>query len=361
METEHKQSHKRGGKKAVTKFELTLARSSLCKTHVYLAMEEFCESLCVSQEQHSEEGDVFVQRSQHFHCYLQLYQPSRIVDLRGVVGLNLFGDEEQTWESIHLSTLRNSKHWIKYITKEDPFPMFKNMDSGMFHQSYKIHKYIRENEEFDNMHPFCRQNPSLINILRKTHADYWTKKTLSQHAKAVIQRPTRPAYHVDWVLRTTAALALRKHVYLWGDTGTGKTCLLTHYALTARAVWLPCETNGWEFGALDNYSTLVIAGDAPENYLSVHRSTILRLCDRDPVSVNVKCGAYKSVIFNGSLVIASNYPPPNDPALLRRFEVIYTDCDGFYKEKDEAISVPSSPGDTQIWITSDEESEGESL
>lgn len=206
------------------------------------------------------------------------------------------------------------------------------------------------------MHPFCRQNPSLINILRKTHAEYWNKETLRKHSVTVTHRLVRPAYHVGWVLRVTAALGLGKHVYLWGATGLGKSVLLTHYALTHRTVWLPCAASAWEFGDLENTTTLAIAGDAPANYFESHRSTILRLCDRDPVSINVKCGAFKSVVFKGSLVIISNFGPPLDPAFARRFEVIEADCDGFYTEKEEdAIEVPSSPSDTEIWISSSED------
>lgn len=355
MATERQLSHKRGGKKAVKHFELTLARSSLSKAHVFSALEEFCQSICVSEETHTEEG---LHSSQHFHCYLFLHEPSRIVDLRGIVGINLYGDEMETWESIHLSTLRNPKHWLKYITKEDPYPMYSGLDSGMFHQAWKIHNFVRNNEVFDTMHPFLRQNPSLINILRKTHAEFWTKKTLIQHAQAVTRRPVWPAYDVDWVHRATMALSQRKHVYLYGPTGVGKSVLLTHYALALSAVWLPCAGSAWEFGDVENNTRLAIAGDAPSGYFDSHRSIILRLCDRDPVSVNVKCGAFKSVVFSGSLVIISNFPPPSDPAFLRRFEVIFAEENGFVSSKEEVIEIPSSPSDTEVWISSDSSDEG---
>lgn len=235
--------------------------------------------------------------------------------------------------------------------------MYKNMDTGTFHQSWKIHEFVRSNREFDQMHPFCRQNPSLINILRRTHADYWNKDTLRQHSLAVTHRPVKPAYHVAWVQRVCAALGLRRHVYLHGPTGIGKSVLLTHYALTQRTVWLPCAASAWEFGDLDNNSTLAIAGDAPANYFDSHRSTILRLCDRDPVSINVKCGSFKSVVFKGSLVIISNFGPPLDPAFARRFEVIEADCDGFLSEKlEEEIEIPSSPScSSPIFISSSED------
>lgn len=357
METECVVSHKRGGKKAVDKYELTLARSSLTKAHVYFAMEEFCESLCVSEELHSEEMGSGVLRAKHFHCYLQLYTPARIVELRGLVGVNLYGDEMETWDSIHLSTLRNSKHWIKYITKEDTHPMYKNLDTGLFHQAYKIHKFIRDNEEFDTLHPFCRQNPSLINILRKTHCEYWSKRTLTKHSLAVTHRPVQPAYHVGWVQAVQQALSAQQHVYLWGATGVGKSVLLTHYALTARACWLPCGASGWEFGDIDNYTTLAIAGDAGADYFDSHRSVILRLCDRDPVSLNVKCGSFKSVIFRGSFVIISNFGPPSDPAFLRRFKIILAEEDGFLQRKEEAEEIPSSPPSTPITISSSSEDE----
>lgn len=312
---------KRGGKKKVKDFELTLSQSTLCKAHVFMALEEFCESLVVSQEAHTNEHGVQV--GSHFHCYLRLYKRDRIVGLRGVARSNLFDDDEETQESIHISTLRNAKHWIKYITKEDTHPMVKNVDKGTFHQSYKIHEYIRNHEVYNTTDPFIRQNPSLVNIIGRMHTEYWSKVTMNNHRLAVIARPVMPDYEINWVQRVSETLTQHKNLYLYGDTGVGKTvCINWLLQTNIGTVYLPCGSTNWEFGEINNCTVYAVAGDAGESYLSSHRQAILRLTDGDPISINVKCGGFKTVIFKGILIVISNYPPEQDAALLRRFTVI---------------------------------------
>lgn len=345
---------KRGGPKKVKDYELTLSRSSLEKTHVFLALEEFCELLIVSQEEHEDSGDG-VLRPTHFHCYMRLHEPDRIVGVREWVGLNLFGDEVQAQESIHLSTLRNAKHWIKYITKEDPYPMVKNVDSGLFHQSWKIHNYIRNHEVINGMDPFIRQNPSLLNILTRMHTEYWNGRRHERHCETIRRRPVQPNYAVDWVRQAGETLCQHKNLYLFGHTGVGKT-VLVNYLTTGNCgtVFLPCGTSNWEFGDLTSQTAYAVAGDSPLDYLLQHRSTILRLLDKDPTPLNVKCGQFKTVIFEGIFVVVSNFPPPEDPALRRRFVIIHADCNGVQEVKPEVETIQEDIPEV-IEVSSDEE------
>lgn len=346
---------RRGGPKRVKDFELTLSQSSLCKAHVWSALEEFCSALVVAEEVHEDGG-------RHFHVYMSLHEPARITELSETVRSNLYLDEEQ--ESVHISTLRNTKHWIKYITKEDTDPLHKGVDTSGFHQSWRIFNFIRSSEVFDPLAPFVRQQPGLIKILERQHAHYWAGKYNRQFLKTVADCPAQPDYKVGWV--STVDLLVRRgiSVYLWGISGCGKTVLGNTLLANLGGISLPCGNTVWEFGEITSQTNLAVAADVGEDYLKHHRQTILRLLDHSMCVVNVKCGGMKTVYYKGSLLVCSNYPfPEGDAALSRRFAVV--ECNGHngvrfplpeiiqVKEEvpeDETIEIPSSDSEEERMV-----------
>lgn len=300
-------------RKAVKLFELTLARCELNKDHVFFALEDMCSEIVVSEEEHDNGG-------KHFHCYLKLVEKHTIKELRPAVADALFC--EATPSSIHLSSLKNAKHWIKYITKEDTLPLSKNVDTSLFHISWKIHSYVTRNETFSRMHPFVRQNLCMSNIIEKVHGDYWDKA-----AVRTWMREPATLYceqDVEWVKCLGEAIAARRHVYLFGETGVGKTTAINQFVKSTgvRVAFLPCALDKFEWSQVADSPDVVVAGDAPAEYLTAHRSTILQLCDNSLVSINVKCKPIKQIQFRGTLIIVSNFKPEGDAALLRRFTVI---------------------------------------
>lgn len=350
-------------RKKVKEFGLTLAQSTLCKEHVWASLVEMCEALLVAKEAHGGGG-------YHFHIFLRLYHKRRVVELREDVLANLSGGDPSSMgpASLHLDTLRNGKHWIKYCTKEDTDPLYINIDEGLFHQSWKIYDFIRNNEIFDSLQPFCRQNPSLINIMRRQHQQYWDKVHSQRFEKQVIQSTFKPNYEITWVREVTDLLATPtpKHLYIFGPTGTGKTTLINNLLLIHKShIQVPCSKSPFEWSQVDSSVKLIIAADAPPNYVTAHREMILKLCDNQLVSINEKCAPLKRVHFSGSLVIISNYPPEfsldhagdastYDPALLRRFQIINADVNGFLEIKTDIWHVQEET-DGPIVISSEEE------
>lgn len=333
-------------RKRVKDFELTLSQSTLSKLHVYFSLEEFCSKLLVAEEYHSDGG-------RHFHCYLHVITKTTIADLRLLLESNLFVDEE-SYDSIHLSSIRNAKHWIKYCTKEDVSPMYKNIDSGLFHQSYRIHEFVVHNQTFNRMHAFVRQNPSLMNIIEKMHADYWNKKQMQNWSQ--ITAPVIPDTTTHWVRWADLNYSLRHHIYLYGPTGTGKTTWVnTIVRNNPGVVHLPCGESMFEFSDVDSTTSLIVAGDAPAGYLNRYRSTFLQLADKGAVSINVKCGPIRRIVANATLIIVSNYPPPEDEALRRRFIIVEADDYGVCPAPIPKIEVPEEVLET-ISISSDDTS-----
>jgi len=189
------------------------------------------------------------------------------------------------------------------------------------------------------------------------HTEYWNKQQAVSHAAKVRARPVQPNYNVAWVQLCAETLCQHKNVYLYGPTGIGKTVLINYLTTNnCGTIFLPCGTTDWEFGAISNGTAYAVAGDAPLDYLLSHRSKILRLLDKDPTCLNVKCGQYKTVVFEGIFVVISNFPPPIDPAILRRFTVIHANEDGFQTIKPEIQTINEDQEDHEaIIISSDEE------
>lgn len=340
-------------RKRVLDFELTLAQSTLSKEHVFFALEDLCDQLLVAREYHSNGGA-------HYHCYCKLVRKSRADDFTDDVEANIMAVSEGFRESIHTSSLRNAKHWIKYCTKEDTDPLSKNMDEGEFHQSWKLHNYIRHHEQIHGMDTFIRQNPSLYNIIRKLHADYWSRK----YEQEPDIWPVQPDMQVRWVLDLKRALEVgNKSVYLHGPSGVGKTTAVKWMTKHTDNVHLPCGTTTWEFGQLESTTTWAIAGDAPDAYVSTHRSAILQVCDKGLVTLNQKCAPIKTIRFKGRLIIVSNFEwtAHEDEALTRRFEIVYAGENGIQKIKEEAETIIPQEVLETIHISSDEETDEEGI
>lgn len=336
-------------RKRVRDFEITLSQCTLYKDHVFFGLEELCSELLVAQEAHFDGG-------KHYHVYAKTEKKYKVVELRELVEVNLWGEDPPG--SIHISSLKNSRHWIKYCTKEDTEPKFKNVDPNLFHQSFKIYDYVRRNEEFDRLHPFIRQNPCLTNIVEKAHAKYWgqVQNKLWQRADVAYE----PDRTIDWVGRMSLFAENGKHIYLWGGTGVGKSTYVNWLARRrgSSVCFLPCTTSPFEFSEVASGPRLVIAPDAPAGYLLSHRSMILQLCDNSLVSINVKCAPIKQLVFKGQLIVVSNFAPEGDEALLRRFIVIEANEYAVQQKVQVKEEVPEEVDET-ITISSESDSEEE--
>lgn len=340
-------------RKAVHDFELTLAECALDKLHVYTALSFYCNGLIVASECH-DNGNL------HYHCYLETIEKVHITDVREFVELNVFADCFEI-SSIHISPLRNRKHWISYCTKEDTEPLFRNVDTSLFNRAYKIHKFVTGNSSWNPLHPFLRQNPMLNNIVKNAHTEYWASVARSAFDDQIMG--VIPNTAVGWVQEAQVAAEAGKHVYVYGPSGVGKSVWARHFMRgRGNAVTLPCGMTHFEFSDIDGNAKLVLAPDAPKDYLHTHRQMLLQLADRHLVAINPKCSAIRQVLFTGQLIILSNFEfPDTDPALLRRFQIIYADCDGIqaYIPPEEAVKTPTLHEEEVIEISSEDETDSE--
>ncbi len=349
-------------RKAVKDFELTLAQCKLDKHHVYYALDELCLGLIVAQEVHHpcptfSEGQV--ERENHYHCYLQFEIGVTIEEIRPTIASTLGGGEAYEG-SIHLSSLRNRVHWIKYCTKEDTTPLYRGVDASLFHFAYRMHDYICRNPKFNSLDVFIRQNIQYTNIIRKAHAEYHSDRT----RKGLLEtRTVYPDVGVKWVREALEALYAGKHLLLWGDTGIGKSVTVKYFLEVKYQLqdvaYLPCGDNSFEFSQLDDNTCVAYADDINTDYLVKHRQCVLRLLDGGLCTINPKCDRIRQFTCKAQFIFASNYNciECTDTAVLRRLCVIHAVGNGFSE------TPPSRPAEAQTVSTENcpsTETEGDS-
>lgn len=270
-------------------------------------------------------------KSTHVHCYLQLLVKSTIANLRPLVEQNVGLGEAYTG-SIHLSSIKSRKSWIKYITKEDPLPAFRGVDTSLFHFAYRMHSFISSNSVFDSMAPFIRQNINYARLVEKSHTDYWAnemKKAVSKTRRIV------PDETVPWVRDGLEALRGGRHVLIEGETGLGKSVMSKWFAESKYnyegVVMLPCSESGFEFSNVNHSSVLVIADDISAQYFVQHRQTLLRLLDGGLLSINPKCEQIRHFVCKAQFIFCTNFSDViiGDAALNRRIQVIKSDVQGW--------------------------------
>lgn len=369
-------SHRRGGAKRVHDFELTLSQSPLAKLHIYYSLEAFCSKLIVAEECHGQSvGDLGEEEllnavpledgpGKHFHCYLRTNNKFTITELRQLCTEAIYASEI-IQDSIHISTIRNAEHWIKYITKEDTCPAFKGVSSAHFHFAYRAYEYVARNRSFDENSAFIRQFPNYLRIIREMHTAYWLARNTRQLLKAAATFV--PDMAVPWVSQAYDAMRQSKHVLLIGDTGLGKSILNKYYCTTNRnlegVVYLPCDQSGFEFSQVDGNTAVAVADDISLEYIVKHRQQLLRLLDGGLVSINPKCSAVRSFNCKAQFIFCSNYYGlvENDPAFHRRVQVIYANCKGFKEVDLSVVKIENDPviveDDDVIDISSESETD----
>lgn len=353
-------------------FAVTLSQSDYDKEHVFQSLSEFCSELVVAEEKHEGGG-------KHFHCYIKTLEPFRLSDLRDYLIESICiiteqrlpersgsgaeatrGDSrENTGEvtifsarkesdtpcdsfQINIQTVKNKKSWLTYITKDDQFVRYQNISSSNFHRNYQIRKYIREHETYNLMDTIFQTNIQYTRIICDMHAAYWSEQIAKGYAEermCVVPNVET----VPWVKDVIQAFEEGKHIYLYGNTGVGKSVLaryLSRHFKPDEVLHMPCGETIYEFSGLTSVIRLVIAEDVGPKYLDIHRQQLLIALDKGILGINVKCKPIAKVRAQAQWIILSNYICGGDLAIRRRLISIEADRDGFQEAlRQETVSV----------------------
>lgn len=322
-------------KKSCSDFELTLSDCKLDKLHIYYSLEQLCNAIIVSQERHTR--CPLLPESEHagfhFHCYLNTHSKWKYEALREVISVNLESDSAYEG-SIHISTLRNKKHWIKYITKEDPCPAWRGVDTGDFHFSWKYNTYCTSNELFNGLDPFVRQNVQYSRIIRDSLNTLQEQRKVQSWSEHMVENKT-VSYDEDipWVQEVLQwwQTGTQNGLLIIGQTGVGKSLLIKQLLIESgkRHIRLPCTNRIFEFSEVTNDCEIAFADDINMSYIDDHRQILLQLLDGGPLSIDPKCGPIRSICFRGKIILCTNFDIVLDSALQRRIKVISAIQDGY--------------------------------
>lgn len=329
-----------------SKFFVTFPQTDIDKQFVYEMFKDDCEAMVVSQEQHHDGNN-------HLHMYIVTKEKTRLSPLREYIvrSISVLSDDDL---AIDIQCVRDERRVLTYVTKDDDDPVVYNVDTGRLHYSYQLASYIKTHRTFNAFDPFIRKHHTMINCIRTSHSDYWSKVELnlpSPFDSRVVN------WDIGWVKKVLSCVERRHNFVLHGYSGTGKTTVVLQavhkYFNKADICHLPCGDSSFEFSNVQSSTKCIIAGEAGEQYLITHRANILRIADGSPFTVNPKYERLRTIAFTGLFVIVSNYDLLQEsraPEFKRRFTSIQA-CRKAVEEKDlsteedyyEAENFPSSP------------------
>lgn len=214
----------------ITQFAVTLAGCSISKESleeaISLAWPDVLLSYVIAAEHHHD-------GSTHLHCWLSFKEDDE-TDESGIqprdfdsVVANL---EEIAFIHPNVQACKSRKSWLKYITKEDCEPLFKNVSPSEFSMFFKINHAAKLNDH-SWFNPLAVEHMNIGNVLQKTweerrrsfitvrecmRIDYPLTKVLGEHAwqrracEVINSYVDSPAFK-------------QRHVYLFGPPNCGKT------------------------------------------------------------------------------------------------------------------------------------------
>lgn len=306
---------------AITITSLTISILDWSKKYLTYVLEHepWIESFVLAHEKTSDDHD-------HYHLFIRSYEPLTFNEVRWHLCNILYPGESQfdpllNHLNLDIQQCKSERSWLKYITKEDAQPSYKKVRTSFFSFYWHLMQWITKNPEYNPCSPFIAEHYNKVNIIKTAHAHYWKNRQVSQQETMSGPFTFRQA-------QLYLNLDLAHNYYIYGSSGAGKTTVVERWLNVRglRTTYLSCTDTSFEFGDITDATQVVYAPDVLPNWLDRHHTTLLRLCDRRIATVECKYIQSKRVLFQGIVIIVSNYPPHSLPGFERRFEVIDIDA-----------------------------------
>lgn len=319
-------------------FAVTVTYTDLDKAFVFDYLTEYCSELLISEELHENGIDY------HHHLYLKFYQKLKRIEV-----LVLFRDiyirefdliESPDTDHLYVSTVRNLKRYLSYITKEDPQPLYKG--HAIWNQiSFftRATKWATDSQEYDFTHPFVLNNPNMYRVLQGVFTQTKNKQSKNQQVKKLKPIHTccnNPAENPNWQDKVIAwwndwaingYAHKKKQLYLWGIPNAGKTYFINYLLKIAvdhgtdniddqdvidKQVFRPTpnETRfAWQRYQRNSFNIMLI----DEYYNSEYNiADIKRVLAGETLLANVKGLEPKEIRIQLPTIIISNFAPPDE-------------------------------------------------
>lgn len=218
---------------------------------------------------------------------------------------------------VNVQTCKNIGNTIKYITKEDKYPIVFNVDLDKLHIHWKQNNTVELNEflRIDNYHYNCIPVNYRKDLVNK-HNACWTAENSRRDQELAMD------YYDPGLAAKLVELSQEKSkrgIYVWGPPGTFKTSSVMAVASVPFFTFNP--TSNFPFQGYNGEKDIVWHEFRALDF-EKHQVVVQRLTDGYSAPVEMKHGNNQRLRLKGTFFVTSNDSPPVDEAFRRRFHIL---------------------------------------
>jgi len=245
------QNHRGSSTKISELFAVTVPHTNVDKQQAFDNLEHICRKLVISEERHFN-GDL------HHHLYLRTMVKMNLFNVKHIICLAYKIDKKSHQQKkfkfskdcvyvegyVHVSTVRNEKQYLSYITKEDINPIYKGVTEKSFSFAYRSTEWANNSKTF-SIDSYVLSNANNHRLLRELHDQQEKKKReylrvipTVYNRNTSLDSPCLPNNdNVGWVLQVinwwndwiiNGPSRKKKQLYLFGGSNMGKSNLIHH-------------------------------------------------------------------------------------------------------------------------------------
>lgn len=254
----------------------------------------------------------------HFHGFFDTISLTTFGDIRYVVqAICEPGEKENFKLNYDIQRTQNIKRWLSYITKSSPTVRYRGISTSGFHFFWQLRTWCTKQRYFSYLDPF---------VVANCHRHQYILLAYTEYKRTTLVPLLRSGPYTEYQFHIANAIReSQDNLYIWGQTGAGKTTVIERELTMRSHTVLYLSTlhpTIYDFGNLDDSYEYIYHPEVRSTWIDYHRETILRLCDLLPATIQKKYAHPITTCFSGRFIFASNFPPPDDDAFLRRFKVI---------------------------------------
>lgn len=268
------------------------------------------EEYCVSVEQHH------VNKRVHLHAFLLFKELVSCDDIRLCLS---FHDS-----TVNVQVCRSRRNVLKYITKEDEEVFFNCRESELSFY-YRSHAWARRTPAFRFGDSFVMEHPQYYRLLQQLHSEVQFR--LRSYKTNIINVST---FWPGWCMQVLCYVRdcvrgrQKKGLYIYGRPGIGKTFIVSRVCkeLGLSRVYLPVPGNFFFSDFRNSCYDIVLFEEWEYDTFKSNFYQIKRVLDGSSLPVDVKYSQRSVVCVKVPVVFVSNEYAFQDPAFLRRINII---------------------------------------
>lgn len=304
-----------GSNKNKNCYFITIPKTTVSKEFAFESLVGTFDQLIITQEKHFD-------NSKHLHIFGATNDKSSLENIKEIIFeiFETYGDSQPC---------KNRNNVIKYITKEDMYPMFINVDTAKFSFAYRARQWASTTERYKESDPFVLAHPQYYKLLQSVHACLHEVKTgdLERHQDDFEYLLTIPQWKQevikwwnDWI--DNGWTHKKKQLYLFGASNTGKTYFIQNEILKNKMAYEPTPESRFAWAEwLDGDYKVVFCDECDLSDFNL--SQWKKVVAGEQFKCDIKCGKARAIKIQCPMIFVSNILPPNEPGIMERLNVVY--------------------------------------